>query len=57
MNKGTLFISIFICSSIGSWIPSLWGAGYFSVWGVAGGFLGAIIGVFVAAKINSSFEV
>jgi hypothetical protein len=48
-----MYISITICSLIGSYIPVLWHAGIFSAASIIGGFIGALVGIWVAIKISN----
>ena len=40
-------IGLFIGSTIGGYLPALWGADFFSVSGIIGSFVGGIIGVWI----------
>ena len=53
MGKGLLYGSVLIFSLIGSYIPALWHAGVFSLWGIIGGIVGTIVGIWVAFKVNN----
>jgi hypothetical protein len=50
--KWLIYSSVFIFSTIGGYIPSLWHAGFFSIWGIIGGIVGTIFGIWVAIKLN-----
>jgi hypothetical protein len=52
MNKGLMYLSITIGSTVGSYIPVLWHAGFFSVASILGGLVGAFAGVWAALKLN-----
>lgn len=51
--KWLIYTSVLIFSTIGAYIPSLWHAGFFSVWGIIGTIVGTAVGVWVALKINN----
>jgi hypothetical protein len=53
MNKMLMYGSIAVFSTLGGLIPALWHAGFFSLWGIIGGLVGGIFGVWVAVKINN----
>ncbi|HET7529056.1 MAG TPA: hypothetical protein VFJ84_02405 [Candidatus Saccharimonadales bacterium] len=54
--KTLVYASVFIFSTIGGYIPSLWHAGLFSFWGILGGILGTAVGIWVALKINQNYD-
>jgi hypothetical protein len=54
--KTLIYASVFIFSTIGGYIPSLWHAGFFSVSGILGGIVGTAIGIWVAIKINQNYD-
>jgi len=51
MPKSLVWIGVSVGSLLGSWLPSLFGAGMLSLWGVFGGFVGAIVGIWVVFKL------
>lgn len=51
--KWLIYGSVFIFSTIGGYLPSLWHAGFFSIWGIIGGIVGTAFGIWVAIKVNS----
>lgn len=53
--KILLYGSVFIFGTIGSYIPSLWHAGVLSAWGIIGGVVGTVIGIWIAIKLNNYF--
>lgn len=55
MGKGPMYFSIIACSTIGSYIPVLWHAGFFSMSSILGGLLGAFAGVWVGLRLNDYF--
>ncbi len=55
MSKGMVYLFIFIGSTIGSYLPVLlFHVSLLSVASIAGGFIGAILGVVVAYKYMQS---
>lgn len=55
--KILLYLSVFIFSTIGAYIPALWGAGIFSLSGIFGGLVGTVVGIWVALKLNNLIDV
>jgi uncharacterized membrane protein YeaQ/YmgE (transglycosylase-associated protein family) len=53
MSKGLMYLCITIGSIVGSYIPVLWHAGFFSLSGIAFGLIGAFVGIWVAFKLNN----
>jgi hypothetical protein len=53
MSKGLLYGSVLIFSTIGSYIPVLWHAGFFSLSSIMGGIIGTVVGIWAALKINN----
>ena len=47
-----IYGSVFIFSTIGAYIPSLWHAGVFSIWGIVGGIVGTVVGIWAAIKLQ-----
>ncbi len=54
--KMLIYGSVFIFSAIGSYIPSLWHAGPFSAWGIIGGIVGTIFGLWAAIKMSKYYD-
>jgi hypothetical protein len=50
VQKTIYLIAITIGSGIGSYLPTLFGAGIFSLWSIVGGFVGAILALYLAYK-------
>jgi hypothetical protein len=50
--KQVIWIGMVLGSTIGSFIPSLWGAGIFSFSSLFLGALGGAIGIFIAFKLT-----
>ncbi len=55
MNKTLIYGSVLIFSTIGSYIPVLWHAGFFSISSITGGIIGTIFGIWAAVKLNNYF--
>jgi len=53
MSKGLLYGSVLIFSTIGSYIPVLWHASFFSMSSIVGGIIGTVVGIWAALKINN----
>ncbi len=51
-SKSLIWIGMFIGSSIGSAIPSLWGADIFSFSSIIWGLVGGVVGVWIGFKIS-----
>lgn len=52
-SKSLMWIFMAIGSTIGGYVPTLWGAGVFSFASVIFGAVGAFLGVYLAFKINN----
>jgi len=52
--KTLIWIGAFIGSTIGSYMPSLWGETVFSTSGVLLTFFGGILGIFIAYRISKN---
>ncbi len=50
-DKSIIYICVFIGSTLGSLLSSLWGGGFFSISGVVFGAVGGFIGLYIAYKI------
>ena len=51
-RKFILMTGMVLGSSAGSWIPMLWGAGWFSLTSVFFGFLGGLGGIWAAYRLT-----
>jgi hypothetical protein len=51
-NKTLMWVLVFVGSTAGSFIPSLWGAGFLSMQSFIGGAVGTALGVWLVFKIN-----
>jgi hypothetical protein len=52
-SKTAVWIGMAIGSSLGSYIPELWGAGMFSFSSIIFGSLGAMAGVYIGFKLSN----
>ena len=52
VNRSVIWICVAIGSTVGGLAPELWGAGMLSAAGLLGSFVGALAGVWVAAKLS-----
>ncbi|MFA6554297.1 MAG: hypothetical protein WCS89_02200 [Candidatus Paceibacterota bacterium] len=52
-QKQLIWIGVFVGSTIGGFIPSLWGAGLFSMSSVLFTTIGGIVGVYVGFKMGN----
>ena len=53
MNKSTVMVGMIIGSLIGGYIPSLWGAGAFSISGIIFSGLGGLGGIWLAWRFSN----
>ena len=51
-TRSVIWIGMFIGSTIGGFIPSLWGADVFSMSGIFWSSAGAIVGIYLAFKFT-----
>jgi hypothetical protein len=55
--KMIIYVSIFVCGIIGSYLPVLlFGAGVFDMISLVGGVVGSIAGVFIGYKIGQTLD-
>ena len=57
MGKVVFWSLVTIFSALGSWIPSLWHAGFFSIAGIIGGVVGLGVGIWLAYLIDNYINV
>lgn len=57
MQKFIFWSLISIGSGVGGWIPTLWHASMFSIWGVIGGLAGTFGGWWVARSIDAYINI
>lgn len=55
MNKKVLWMCMAVGSTVGGYLPTLVGQGSFSVASIVGSGIGAVAGVFAAARIDADF--
>lgn len=46
MSRKLIWLGLFVGSSAGGYLPSLFGAGLFSGWGILGSVVGGVAGIF-----------
>ena len=51
-RKTLIWIGLFVGSTIGSYIPELWGAGLFSFSSIVGSAVGGVLGVWLGFKLG-----
>lgn len=52
-SKFVVAIGMIIGSSVGSFIPSIFGIGVLSFWSILGSFIGGVIGIYITMKFTS----
>ncbi len=55
MNKAPIWIGMFVCSSLGGWIPILFGAGTISIASIVGSIVGGIGGIYLGYQVSRRF--
>lgn len=50
MYKALVWLGLLIGSSLGGYVPALFGVNSFSLWGVLGSLVGGGIGIFAGSK-------
>jgi hypothetical protein len=50
--KKLVYLGLFVGSTIGSYVPALWGAGVFSMSSLLFGALGGFLGIWAGYKIS-----
>ena len=53
MRKQLIWLGMGVGSFVGGYIPSLWGADYFSLWGVVFTAIGGFVGIWLGFKLGS----
>lgn len=51
-SKSLIWIGMAVGSTLGGFIPSLWGASFLSIWGVLLSAIGAFAGIWLGYKIS-----
>lgn len=54
MDKKLIWFGLFIGSTIGSFVPALWGAGALSFSGIIFSAIGGIAGIWLGFKLSNS---
>ncbi|HZP55872.1 MAG TPA: hypothetical protein VFB03_03860 [Candidatus Saccharimonadales bacterium] len=52
MSKSLLWLLIGVGGTVGGFVPTLFGASYFSMWGILASGIGAFAGIYVFHKID-----
>jgi hypothetical protein len=55
MNRKVLWMCMAVGSTVGGYLPTLFGQGSFSVASLLGSGVGAVAGVFASARIDADF--
>jgi hypothetical protein len=53
-TKTTIWIGILIGSTIGGWVPTIFGASWLSLWSVVGNGVGGLLGIWAGYKIGQA---
>ncbi len=53
-SRAMIWIGLFVCSTIGGFIPWLWGGSVFSLAGLVCSTMGAFIGIWLGFKVSTS---
>lgn len=51
--RGVIMISVLVGSTVGGFVPALWGASMLSVAGVLFSIVGGVAGIWVGARLGS----
>lgn len=51
MNKKTIMLGMVFGSTIGGYVPTLFGVGAFSFASILGGFIGGMLGIWIAFRM------
>ncbi len=52
-TRHLIWIGVIVGSFVGGWIPTLWGAGAFSISSIIFSTIGGLFGIYVGAKLAS----
>lgn len=55
MSSKLIWVGVLVGSSLGGYLPSLFGSGLFSLWGVLGSTLGGFLGVWAGVKLSERY--
>ncbi len=53
-RKKLIWFGLFVGSTIGGFVPSLWGSGLFSFVGIIGNAVGGILGIWAGFKLGEN---
>ena len=51
MNRKIIMLGMILGSSVGAYIPNIFGAGMFSLTSIFGGLLGGILGIWISFRL------
>jgi uncharacterized membrane protein YeaQ/YmgE (transglycosylase-associated protein family) len=51
MSKRATMTGMVVGSAVGSWLPSLWGAGFLSLSSIVGSIVGGLLGIWAAFRM------
>ena len=51
-SRFVIMAALTVGSVVGSYLPTLWGAGLFSMWSVLLGGIGGLVGIWVGYKLS-----
>ena len=51
-SRFVIMAALTVGSVVGSYLPTLWGAGFFSMWSVLLGGIGGLVGIWVGYKLS-----
>jgi hypothetical protein len=52
MSQKMIWLGMFVGSTAGGYVPTLFGCGFFSGWGLLGSVVGGVAGVFAGYKLG-----
>lgn len=52
-SKSLIWIGMIVGSTIGSYVPNLWGAGFLSMWSITLSAVGGIGGIWLGFKLSN----
>ncbi len=57
MSKKLIWLGLFVGSSVGGYLPTLFGAPWFSLWGMVGSTVGGVLGIVAGYKLGNTLGV
>lgn len=51
-QKTAVMLGMMVGSTVGGYVPSLWGAGIFSYWGILTSTIGGFLGIYIGHKLS-----